>query len=339
MDFGLWLPSYVYPDSPSLHMERLRELILQAEAAGLDIWVIDHLLHAEGLYGMTWLEPMTVLTYAAGITRNAKLGTGILVLPLRHPVLLAKEIATLDRMSGGRYIFGIGPGWYPQEFEATGGSITERGGRTDEVLAAVRRLLTEDRVTFAGRYYSFKDVGIEPRPQKMPPVWVSGGSRLPDPDYHDIPVLARTVLDRIVGADAWLSRCSGTQEWVKRDWNQIKAEVVKRRGTAEGFLFAHCNFIHLVDTDDDEKALHEQRPRFEEVMGSHRSFEQLQQCYFLGTPAQQLERLRDLQSAGCEYMIFGPTSDEPEQLELLLDRLIRPLREPGYSSLPVGSSS
>jgi alkanesulfonate monooxygenase SsuD/methylene tetrahydromethanopterin reductase-like flavin-dependent oxidoreductase (luciferase family) len=326
MNFGVWLPSYAYRDGDRAHMRRLDEYIARLEDNDIDIWVIDHLLHAEGLYGMSWLEPMSVLTYAAARTRKARLGTGILVLPLRNPVLLAKEIATLDYMSNGRFIFGIGPGWYQPEFESVGTKIEERGGRTDEILAAVRRLLSEESVTFEGRYYKFKDVSIEPRPKTMPQIWVSGGSRLPDPEYHDVPVLAKTVLERIVGADAWLSRCSGTQEFVKRDWEQVKSEVIRRRGSLDGFTFAHCNFIYLVDTDDQEKAHAAQRRPFEEVMGDHRPFEQLQQCYFLGTPAQQLDRLRDLASAGCEYLVLGPTSDEPEQLELLIEKLIKPSR-------------
>jgi probable F420-dependent oxidoreductase len=326
MKFGVWLPSYAYRDRDPSHLRRLDDYIRRLEEAEVDIWVIDHLLRAEGLYGMSWLEPMSVLTYAAARTERVMLGTGILVLPLRHPVLLAKEIATLDQLSGGRFIFGVGPGWYPPEFEAVGARIQERGGRTDEVLQAVRLLLTREQASFEGRYYRFRDVAIEPRPRRMPPVWVAGGSRLPDPEYHDLPVLAPAVLERIVTADAWLSRCSGTQEFVKRDWQLVKAEVIRRRGSLDGFTFAHCNFVHVVDTDDVEEAHRVQRPTFEQVMGHHRPFEQLQQCYFLGTPRQQQERLRDLEAAGCQYVIFGPTTDDLDQLELLIDTLIAPFR-------------
>ena len=328
MQFGIWLPSYTYRDRAGDHVRRLRRYIERVEEAGLDIWVIDHLLTAEGLYGTSWLEPMTVLTYAAGLTERARLGTGILVLPLRNPVLLAKEIASLDYVSRGRFIFGVGPGWYPPEFEATGGRIQERGGRTDEMLEAVRRLLTEERVSFEGRYYRFREVTIEPFSGRMPPVWVSGGSRLPDPEYHDRPEMVRSVLERIVRADAWLSRASGNQDLVKRDWELVRAEVLRRRGTLDGFLFAHCNFIHVVDTEDRERALDEQEPTFRQVMGTHRPFDWLRQCYLLGTPRDQLERLRDLERAGCQYVVLGPTTDELDQLELLLEKVINPLRSP-----------
>lgn len=326
MRFGVWLPSYAYPDGDPAHVRQLRDAIQRIDGAGHDIWVIDHLLRAEGLYGVSWLEPMSVLTYAAAITERARLGTGILVLPLRNPVLLAKEIATLQHVSGGRFMFGVGPGWYPPEFEATGTRIGERGGRTDEIVEAVRRLLSEERVTFEGRYYRFRDVTIEPRPTSPPQLWVAGGSRLPDPDYHDVPTLAPSVRERILRADAWLSRCSGTQEWVKRDWDTVRAALVERRGGVGDFVFGHCNFIHVVDTDDEEKALAAQRPRFADVMGDHRDFEQLRQCYFMGTPAQQVERLLDLAGAGCRYVVLGPTSDEPEQLDMLLDLVMAPVQ-------------
>jgi alkanesulfonate monooxygenase SsuD/methylene tetrahydromethanopterin reductase-like flavin-dependent oxidoreductase (luciferase family) len=290
---------------------------------GYDIWVIDHLLHAPGLYGMSWLEPLHVLTYAAAVAPDVTIGTGILVLPLRHPVMLAKEVATMDFLTGGRYRFGIGPGWYPGEFAATGTSVKERGARTDEILAAVRRLLTEEHVTFEGRYYRFEDVTIEPRPPKFPEVWVSGGSRLPDPDYSDVSVLADSVLERILAADWWLSRNSGTQELIRGDWAKIQAALAERGRPADSVGFAHCNFVYLVETSDREEALEAQKPYFLEVMGTHRPWEQLQQSYLLGSLDDILTRLVDLKEMGVQYLVLAPTSDQHEQLDLI-EKHVRP---------------
>lgn len=325
MRFALWLPSYVYPDASIDHRSRLRECITRAEEAGFDIWVIDHLLTAPGLYGVTWLEPINALTYAAALTRTVQLATGILVLPLRNPVVLAKEIGTLDYLSEGRYTFGVGTGWYGPEYEAVGNSITERGARTDELLAAVRRLLTEDHVSFEGRFYRFHDVTIEPRPAKMPPVWVSGGGRIADPASPDRGAVARPVLERIVQADGWLSRSAADLAMITADWSEISAEVLRRRGTLDDFTFCHCNFIHVVETDDEDEALRQQRQPFMDTMGTHRPFDQLRRSYLLGTPAQQVVRLVALKEAGCEYVVLGPATDDPRQIDLIRDLIAAPV--------------
>ena len=85
------------------------------------------------------------------------------------------------------------------------------------------------------------------------------------------------------------------------------------------------NFTYVVDTNDREKALAIQRPFFEQVMGNHRSFEHLETCYLMGTPSDIVEKLRDLQEAGLSYTVIGPTSDDPEQLELISDRIVSEL--------------
>lgn len=321
MRVGAWIPSYTYPD---LSYERVRKGVdtfsRTANEYGIDLWTIDHLLHAPGLYGMSWLEPLTVTTWAAAVAPDVWVGTGILVLPLRHPVILAKEIATIDFLTGGRYQFGIGPGWYPPEFTATGTDVSERGKRTDEAMEAITRLFTEDRVTFKGNFYSFDDVSLEPRPPQPPPVWVAGGSRVHDPDYRDIPVMAKTVLERVVRADWWISRCSGSQEWVKQDW-----ETVKRRSAELGKeppRFAHTNFTYIVDTADGEKAREIQHTYFGQTMGDHRSRAHLESCYLFGSVDEIVERLNDLASAGCEYVVLGPTHDDPAQLELINDLIM-----------------
>lgn len=323
MQIGVWLPSYTYRD---LSYDRVRgsvrDFSRRCNELGYDIWVIDHLLHAPGLYGMAWLEPLQVLAYAGAVAPDVRLGTGILVLPLRHPVLLAKEVATLDFLTGGRYRFGIGPGWYPGEFAATGTTVKERGPRTDEILAAVRRLLTEENVTFEGRFYRFENVTIEPRPPRFPEVWVSGGSRLPDPEYSDVPVLADSVRERILQADWWLSRNSGTPELIKRDWAEIQTALGERGRPADSIGFAHCNFVYLVETSDREKALEAQQPFFLEVMGTHRPWEQLQQSYLLGSLDDILARLVDLKETGVEYLVLGPTSDDVGQLELIAKHVV-----------------
>lgn len=319
MQFGAWIPSFAYPDLDYARVKKnVDTFSRKANGYGIDLWTIDHLLHAHGLYEMAWLEPLHVCTWAAAVAPDVKIGTGILVLPLRHPVMLAKEIATIDFLYGGRFQFGIGPGWYGPEFEATGTDLKERGKRIDEIMTIVRRLLTEDDVTHHGEFYSIDNLTLEPRPPSMPPVWVAGGSRIPDGTYdNDVPKLARSVRERILSADWWLSRCSGKQEWVKRDWEMIQG-LAADRGQAPP-RFGHCNFTMLVDTSDSGKAREIQHQYFQQVMGTHRDPNHLEQSYMFGSIDDIVERIIDLRDAGCEYIVFGPTSDEPEQLDMLAE--------------------
>lgn len=328
LKFGAWIPTYAWNDRKvgAQNVRNIRASIEKCEKYGIDVWVIDHLLSAPGLYGHAWLEPLSVLAYAAARTESVKLATGILVLPVRHPVLLAKEISTLCHLSNNRYMFGVGPGWYAREYEVTGSRIEERGRRTDEIIEAVTLLLTQPNVSYSGRYYAFKDVTIDPRPPRMPTIWVSGGSRIPDPDEHDVPVIAKTVMDRIVRAGNWLSRCSGTQEWVKRDWGQLREHAPKLGRDPRTLTFGHCNFIHLVEEKSHEKALAKSRGPFLRTMGSHRSWEHLQECYMAGSIDRINARIQDLVDAGLTYLVLGPVTDDPKQIDLLARRVIPAFR-------------
>ncbi len=321
--FGIWLPTYAWPDPDPARLPRLTETIAKCQQSNLDIWVIDHLLTAPGLYGLAWLEPMSVLTYAAALTTTVRLATGILVLPIRHPVMLAKEIATLAHLSNGRFVFGIGPGWHAAEFRATGSRVEERGGRTDEMLDAVTLLLSRPNASYHGRYYHFEEVTIDPRPPKLPEMWASGGGRIPDPGEHDVPFIARPVLERIVRCGHWLSRCSGTQDWVKRDWAAIQAHARTKGVDPSAITFGHCNFVHLVETDDHAAAVEASREPFLRVMGAHRSYDHLQQCYMIGSIDHINARIADLVGAGLQYLVLGPVTDDPRQIDLLVRHVVR----------------
>ena len=112
MRFGLMLPSFSFPDLDYQRSTRLREFATRAEAMGFELlWVAEHLLTARGLYGTGWLSPLETLSYVAGATQRIKLVTGILILAIRNPVFMAKEIASLQYLSGGRFELGVGAGW------------------------------------------------------------------------------------------------------------------------------------------------------------------------------------------------------------------------------------
>lgn len=124
------------------------------------------------------LHPPTALAYIAAVTRTIKLGTGITLVAQRNPVVLAKEIASLDVLCEGRLLFGIGAGYLHQEFAALGVDFASRGARTDEYIDAMRVLWNDDKPTFSGNFVSFEQIDAQPRPQQAggPPVIVGGTS-------------------------------------------------------------------------------------------------------------------------------------------------------------------
>jgi len=153
-----------------------------AEALGYhSLMISDHVAitpDVQGRYPAPFYDPFTTLGWLAGITRRVELGTTVIVLPYRHPLETARMAANVDQLSGGRLIFGIGAGWARQEFAALGVPFERRGAITDDYLAAIKTLWTEEVATYQGRFVSFTDVRTAPRTARRPhpPIWVGGAS-------------------------------------------------------------------------------------------------------------------------------------------------------------------
>ena len=328
MRFGLALPSFSFADLDYARAARLRAFAQRAEALGYEaLWVVEHLVTARGLYGTAWLSPLETAAFAAGCTTRIKIATGILIAALRNPVFLAKEIASLQFLSGGRFELGLGVGWDAQEFAVAGVPLKERGRRTDEMLGLFDELWTGRPVTHHGRYYSFDDVQIDPPLPRKPFLWVAGGSKIKTEMSPDPETMASSVLERICRrADGWLARAAGSTDSVIADWGLIQHRLVELGRTPASVTFGHVNFAHIVPTDDEAKALAAQRPLIERVMGTHRPFEHLQTCYFLGSPRRIRERIAELRDAGLEYLVLSPLDYDVEQLDLWQDEIVRHFR-------------
>jgi probable F420-dependent oxidoreductase len=172
------------------------ELAQAAEAAGFDsIWTVEHVVvphgyqsrypysesgrMGSGLEDFPIPDPLIWLAYIASATRTIKLGTAILILPQRNPVVTAKAVATLDHLAGGgRVLLGIGVGWLAEEFSTLGVPFEDRGPRTDEYVAAMRALWSQERASFKGTYVSFTDVFCRPLPPaRRIPIIVGGDTK------------------------------------------------------------------------------------------------------------------------------------------------------------------
>ena len=324
MQFGIRIPSIAWPNLTHERSTKLRDYVQRCEELGFDAcWVIDHYLKTPLIYAVSWLEPMTTLAFVAGCTKTIKIGTGILVLPFRNPVLLAKEVATLDFLSGGRYIYGVGAGWDPKEYEVMNVKLSERGRRTDEVLEATRKLLTEGRVSFQGKFYSFEDVDFDPLPPKMPEVWVAGGAATHAPGAPESAVIQLTVLKRILGADAWIVRSSGSGvEDIQDDYKIVK-QYLKDNGRDPGTLkYVASQFLHVVEDSSRDKCLAIQKKHFEVMMGEHRDLDHLMASYLFGTLEDVYSRIDQYVELGTQYLILNPITDEIDQLDLIKKHIV-----------------
>jgi alkanesulfonate monooxygenase len=324
MRVGIRIPAFDFLSSVQLH--DLRYYGREVEDAGFDsLWVIEHLLVAPPIYETSWLDTLQVLAYMASTTERIALGTGIVVLPLREPVILAKEVATLAALSGNRLILGVGVGWYVPEFEAVGVPVTERGRRTDEGIAALRRLMSQPSATFDGRHIRFSNVELRPRPDAPPPIWIAGGSAT-DPDTG-----ARTlppgVLRRIVNADGWLSGSSGRSlDGVRADWQAIQDAADQAGRSPESITFGHTQFLHIVDETDRRRAIDAQLPFFRNVMSAKRSEEDLSSSYLMGTIDDMKERLAEIHAVGVEHLVLTPVSPDRQQISLVAHELLPYIR-------------
>jgi probable F420-dependent oxidoreductase len=123
-----------------------------------------------------FFDPLTTLAFLAGCTENIQLGMSVMVLPYRHPLYWAKIAATIDHLSEGRLIMGVGVGWMEEEFKALSAPFAERGKVSDEQLTLLKRLWKDEHISFQGRYYQIEDIAFSPKPYRQPhiPIWVGG---------------------------------------------------------------------------------------------------------------------------------------------------------------------
>jgi probable F420-dependent oxidoreductase len=190
MRFGVFLPVSGRAAVP----EVLTDAARQAETLGFEaVWAAERMVNPWEMntrypYNETdqwfvppespFLETLTALTYLAGVTQTIKLGASVIVLPYRHPLFTARVATSIDTLSRGRLILGVGIGWMPEEFEALGLAFKERAGMSEEQLKIFNLLWAEERPSFQGRHYRFGPVAVNPRPVQQPrfPIWIGGES-------------------------------------------------------------------------------------------------------------------------------------------------------------------
>jgi probable F420-dependent oxidoreductase len=246
MDIGCHLPT---TQPPATARDALVTFAREAEARGIaSLWVSDHVVipRVTSGYGRggsfphppdkPYLDPLAVLAATAMCTSRARLGSSVFILGHRHPVPMAKALATIDALSGGRLIVGVGVGWWKEELEILGVPFRERGRRADEALRVFKTLWTAENPSFEGEFFRFRDIGFAPKPAQTPhpPLWIGGNSpgafrrvvALGD-GWHASP---RTVADFREG----LARLRATADAARRPWETI--EISLRFGLSDAVL-------------------------------------------------------------------------------------------------------
>jgi len=287
------------------------ELVRRVEALGFDsVWTGDHVSFHGPIH-----ESLTLLATYVPITTRIKLGTAVYLLALRAPAIAAKATATLDALSGGRLIFGVGVGGEnPKEFELCGVPHRERGARVTEGIDVVRTLWRDAPASFKGRFTTFEGVSIDPKPVQRPgpPIWIGGRSDA-----------ALTRAGR--QGDGWMSYVVQPERYAQ-SVDKIRAAGAAAGRPLDGFAFAHLAFITVGRDWESAKA----------VWVAHLSkryaqdFEPLARKYgIIGTPEQCAEQLARFGTAGCNYVVvnvIGDAKDERDQLERIAADVLPRLR-------------
>ncbi len=222
MKFGFQLPTSIeglYMKPCAVGPKDLVEIARLAEKLGFDsLWDNDHITPWKARrdensgQSLNWYEALISLAYCAAVTNRIRLGLGVIVMPFRDPVILAKQVATLDVFSGGRLLFGLGLGGSRDEFEMLQPRLARanRSGMLDEGLEAVTLLLTGSQVSFEGRYYRFSKVALNPRPLQNPlPIYISG--RVPS-TFDRVAKYGLGLMTMAASPDTLRSRVEGLRE-------------------------------------------------------------------------------------------------------------------------------
>jgi probable F420-dependent oxidoreductase len=287
------------------------ELVQRIEALGFEsVWTGDHVSFHGPIH-----ESLTLLATFVPITRRIRLGTAVYLLALRPPAIAAKAAASLDVLSGGRLIFGVGVGGEnPKEFELCGVPHRERGARVTEGIEVIRALWRDTPATFQGRFTRFESVSIDPKPVQRPgpPIWIGGRSDA-----------ALTRAGR--QGDGWVSYVVQPERYAQ-SVDKIRAAAQASGRSLGEFAFGHLGFITVGRDWESAKAVWAQSlsQRYAQ------DFEPLARKYgIIGTPEQCAEQIARFEAAGCNYLIvnaIGDPKDERDQIERIAADVLPLLR-------------
>ena len=306
--FGLAMRNFTtWPEIPD--PQALIAYAVRAEELGFDsVWVWDHIfLGVDPPFPV--LDPLTLLAAVAARTTRIKLGTGVLVLPLRNPVVLAKELSSLDLIGDGRLLLGMASGWYKREFDAVGVPFNERGRLMDRNLEILRRLWTEEQVNGEYPPHRLRGSNMSPKPPKHPTILIGG--------YVD------RVLKRAALTGGWLTYFY-TPEGFAKSWAKVRDFAEAAGKEPASLLNANQLPVCVGPSRDAVEA-----PMME-WLGQEWDYaawsDSTKEAAIFGTVDECVAQLRAQLAVGVQKLIFIPYRYQAEQVELIAREIIPRLR-------------
>jgi probable F420-dependent oxidoreductase len=309
--FGIAARNFTaYPEMPNAG--KLVEYGVRVEELGYEsVWVWDHmLLGVEPNFPI--IDSLTVLTSIAARTTRIKIGTGILVLPLRNPVVLAKQLSSIDQLSQGRMIMGMASGWYKREFDAVGIPFEKRGKIMTENLEILKRLLTEDKVSGEYTNHKLSSAVMFPKPFQQPrmPILIGG--------YVDR-VLRRAAVD----GDGWLTYFYRAEDF-RKSWTKIRNFAIEAGKDPDELLNASQLPIAVGPSKDAV------REDMLDWLNKEWDFPEHSDCSresaIMGSVDECIAQLREHIDAGVQKIIFVPYKYQMDQVEIIAREIIPRLK-------------
>lgn len=316
MRFGIEFGSYPSDLPPAEVCEQVTERALAAQKNNFDaLFVAQHFLTGPDA---AILQSIPLLSYLAGRVPGMWLGTAIFLLPLHHPVMVAEYMATLDQLSGGKLLFGVGQGYREKEFDSFGVDLRERRGRLEEEVAIIRKLWSEDDVTFHGKYFHLDKVSMAPKPRQkpMPPILLGADS-------------VRTVVKVPAVADHWIASRRHSKSFLREALPAYKAALAKQGREFKGLFI----FRDLCIADSTAEAEERIREGYERRYLRYQQWGQPGERYdlkfdelkrdrlILGSPAEVVEQVMayydEFQTEVMWFMVDWPGMDPRHTMETI----------------------
>jgi probable F420-dependent oxidoreductase len=269
-----------------LDADTLKSFARECESLGVhSLWVSDHICWPADIASkypythdgsfpaapeMGWLDPLGTLSFVAGCTSRIRLGTTVLILPYRPPVATAKQLATLDVVSNGRLILGVGVGWMAEEAAVLGMPWDHRGKRSDEQLEIFERLFNDESPSFEGEFYRFGNVGFEPKPIQRPiPIWVGGSTP--------------AAFQRVARFGQGFHAAFQPLDVVAKEWQAVRAACAARNRDPDELTLSLRLYLDPAGQMEPAKSI-------------------------AGTASQMRERLAALEAVGIRHVVLDPVA-------------------------------